>query len=149
MNSRWRGTSTSSKITKASCSSNRLERGWEKGLGPVATLSRHRNFSRGALIGMQDGSDLASANCGSVGAGFWGEGTRRLATPLQSVARGRDHVADRDRLAGLGVGHQAGRLLDVLQVVDLGQRMGRAAQLGVAGHVGDALAVDPDLTLPA
>jgi hypothetical protein len=36
-----------------------------------------------------------------------------------------------------------------LEVVDLGQGVRRAAQLGMADHVGDALAVDPDLTSPA
>jgi hypothetical protein len=37
----------------------------------------------------------------------------------------------------------------MLQVVDLGQRMGGAAQLGMADDIGDPLAVDPDRPLPA
>ena len=56
MNTRSRGTSTSSKITKASCSSKRLDSGWSKRLAGADTLSRHRNFSPGVLIGMQNDS---------------------------------------------------------------------------------------------
>ena len=56
MNRRSRGTSTSSKITKASCSSKRLDSGWSKRLADAETLSRHRNFRPGALIGMQKDS---------------------------------------------------------------------------------------------
>ena len=50
MNSRSRGTSTSSKITKASCSSKRLDSGWSKRLPAVETLSRQTGLSRDDLL---------------------------------------------------------------------------------------------------
>ena len=50
---------------------------------------------------------------------------------LQILARLRDHVANVDRLARLGIWHQAGVSLPVLQVEDLGQRLGGAAQRGM------------------
>jgi hypothetical protein len=37
----------------------------------------------------------------------------------------------------------------MLQVVDLGQRMGGTRELGMADDVSDPLAVDPDRPLPA
>jgi hypothetical protein len=52
---------------------------------------------------------------------------------------------DVDRLAGLGVWHQAGGSLPVLQVEDLGQRLGGAAQRGMVRRRTDPVATDPDL----
>ena len=59
------------------------------------------------------------------------------------LARARDQVAGADRLAGLRVGDQAGRGVLVLEVVDLGQRMGGTAELRVVDDVGHPLTVDP------
>jgi hypothetical protein len=64
---------------------------------------------------------------------------------LQIFARLRDHVANVDRLARLGIWHQAGGSLLVLQVEDLGQRLGRASQRGVLYRRSDLVAADPDL----
>ena len=74
-----------------------------------------------------------------------GDLAQRLAAARQILARARDHVADRDRLAGLRVRHQADLGMLVMEVEDLGQRMGGAAELGMVDDVGNALAVDPDL----
>ena len=56
MKTRSRGTSTSSKITNASCSSKRLDSGWSNLFGGVAQLSRQMNFSPGVSIGTQNDS---------------------------------------------------------------------------------------------
>jgi hypothetical protein len=63
--------------------------------------------------------------------------------------RPRDQVADRDRLAGLRVRREAGRGLSVVEIVDLRQRMGRAAELGMVDDIGNLLAVDPDIARAA
>ncbi len=55
MNTRSRGTSTSSKITKASCSSKRLESGWSTALRALM-LSRQRNLRPGVAIGIENDS---------------------------------------------------------------------------------------------
>ena len=46
-------------------------------------------------------------------------------------------------VSGSGIRQDLGVL--VMEIEDLGQRMGGAAQLGMVDDVGDALAVDPDL----
>ena len=77
-----------------------------------------------------------------------------LRDPLQAVvpagevsAGAGDQVAHVDRLAGLGIGHEAdGRRL-VLQVVERGHEARGAREGGVGGHVGHPLVAHPDLTL--
>jgi hypothetical protein len=54
-------------------------------------------------------------------------------------------MADGNRLAGLGIGCEAEVGLLVLQVVNLGQRVRRARELGMVDYVGNPLAIDPDL----
>src|SRR6202000_2886446 len=61
----------------------------------------------------------------------------------------RDHVADGDLLARLGIGHQQGLGLPVMQVEDLGQCVRRAVELGMIDDIAHALAVDPDRAWPA
>jgi hypothetical protein len=58
-------------------------------------------------------------------------------------------VADRDRLAGLRIGHQADVGLLVMQVENLRPRMRGATELGMVDDVADALAVDSDLVRAA
>ena len=57
--------------------------------------------------------------------------------------RPRDHVADIDRLAGLGVGHQAGIGMPVLKGEDLGQRPRGARKGRVIDDRGNLVAADP------
>ncbi len=75
--------------------------------------------------------------------------TQRPATAREILARARDHVADGDRLARLRIRHQADAGVLVLQVVDLGQRLGGAAEAGMLHDIDNALAVDPDLACAA
>jgi len=57
MKSRSRGTSTSSKITKASCSSKRVDRGRSNTVAPGAeALSRHMKISPGVSTGIEKAS---------------------------------------------------------------------------------------------
>ena len=64
MNTRSRGTSTLSKMTNASCSSNRPDSGWLKSSRGSETLSRQRNLSPGVAIGMLKVSACAPAAFG-------------------------------------------------------------------------------------
>ena len=56
MKTRFRGTSTLSKMTNASCSSKRPDRGWSKRLSGKDTLSRQMNFRPGVSMRMQNDS---------------------------------------------------------------------------------------------
>ena len=61
MKIRSRGTSTSSKIANASCSSSRDDSGWSKEFDPtVAALSRQRKINPGVSIGLAKLSAYAS-----------------------------------------------------------------------------------------
>ena len=75
--------------------------------------------------------------------------TRPTAPPLQVLLAAGDHVADVDRLAGLGVGHQAVVGVLVLAIEDVGQGLSGAGEGRVGGDVVDALVPEPQLTLSA
>jgi hypothetical protein len=62
---------------------------------------------------------------------------------LKVFPRPRDHVADIDRFAGLGVGHQADIGVPMLKVEDLGQRPGGARKGRVVDDRGNLVAADP------
>jgi len=68
--------------------------------------------------------------------------------PAQDVlARARDHVAHIDRLARLGVGHQALARELVLMVEQTRQEVRRAGERGMRRDVAHALAIYPDLAV--
>ena len=59
------------------------------------------------------------------------------------LARVRDHVADRDRLAGFRVRHQAGIGRLVLQIEHPGDRRGGATQGGMIHRIRYLVGTDP------
>src|SRR5215831_7290948 len=63
--------------------------------------------------------------------------------------RARDHMADGDRLARLGIRHQAVSRVLVVQVVDVGYRLSPAPERRVLHWIDDALPTKPDLTMVA
>ena len=77
-----------------------------------------------------------------------GDAHQNLVPALQIVLRPRDHVADVDGLAGLGVGHQTVVGIFVLPVEDRGQLVGRAGERRVVDDVVDPLVPEPHLSLP-
>ena len=80
MNTRSHGTSTSSNITKASCSSNRLESGLSKRFVGVEKLSRQIIFRPFAASGTQNETAYASA---------WGGKGREGYTAISSAKGAR------------------------------------------------------------
>ena len=66
---------------------------------------------------------------------------------LQILARLRNHVTDIDRFAGLGVRHQTGVSLTVLEIEHLGKGQRSAAQRGMIDRRADLVAADPDFTI--
>ena len=87
MNTRSRGTSTSSKITNASCSSKRVDSGRSKRSLPGAeALSRHRNTSPGVSIGMLK---LSAYSGGAPGGSGWPGYTASSSANGARVARMR------------------------------------------------------------
>ena len=79
--------------------------------------------------------------------GHLGDPHQAAVAPLQILLRAGDQVADVDRLARLGVGHQAVVGVLELAVEHGGQRGGRPGQRRVLGHVVDALVAEPHLAL--
>src|SRR5215831_19842806 len=66
---------------------------------------------------------------------------------LQVLARARDHVADVDQLAGLGVGHQGRASFPVLEIEHLGECKSSATQRRMVDWRRDFVAADPDFTI--
>ena len=73
----------------------------------------------------------------------FGDGLEAAMAALKVFPRPRDHVADIDRLAGLGIGHQADIGVPMLKVEDLGQRPGGARKGRVVDDRGNLVAADP------
>ena len=67
------------------------------------------------------------------------------ATARQILPRAGNHMADIDLLARLGIRHQAGLGLLVLEIVDSCDTARRARECGIAGDVLDLAVVDPNL----
>ena len=257
MNTRSRGTSTSSKITNASCSSKRLDSGWSNRLPGAHAVAaeelepgrRHRDRERQRVgVGSRRAADAAGYTASSsangarvariraprttmpcaVSATLWSAtslpaagasphrpvdrrmddrvGQRQVAAAQQllvgapgsrrprslpstthsslppgepgerdvhvvgraphdpdaalrdrarrqacrrsrSCARARDQVAHVDRLARLGIGHEADRRRLVLQIEERGDEPRGAREGGMAGDVAHPIVAHPDLAV--
>ena len=58
-------------------------------------------------------------------------------------------MTDRDRLASLRIGREAGRGLGVVEIVNLRERVGRTPEFRMVDDIGDLFAVDPDVAWAA
>ena len=77
--------------------------------------------------------------------GELGDSLQACVTALEVGARARNHVAQVDRLAGLGIRHQADVARLMLQVEDLRHRIRRAGEGGMRHDVADLVIADPQL----
>ena len=114
MKTRSRGTSTSSKMTNASCSSKRLESGWSKRTGPRATAvaaqelqagRRHRDRERQRVASAPSGQRVRRIHGDLVGE----RGQRRqdARAAHDDAVRGVVDLVQRDVVAGRGTSPRA------------------------------------------
>ena len=69
-------------------------------------------------------------------------------TPFEVGARARNHVAEVDRLASLGIRHQANFARLVLKIENLRQRVRGARKSRMRRDIGDLVVADPDFARP-
>ncbi len=155
MNTRSRGTSTSSKITNASCSSKRDDSGRSKCLAPgVDTGSRHRNTRPGVSIGIEKLSAYSGGASGrermpGIDGDLVGERCERgedAGAAHDDPVLGIAGLVQRDRVVDeFGVGRPVDRRMDD----GVGERDVLERQLALEGdEVGMALDVRAVRALP-